>query len=143
MKDLTSRKPSFSLSNASPKTIIIGFLILLLIGLVIIMILFAGGTSIDADDTVYIDGSLKTIVNYGDDTPQDYWVQYKIYREDGILSREQVGDLYSYIMTFRKGPNVTEYKIPLKKGDYQIFIYISTVEENPKRVTGFIRSITI
>ena len=97
----------------------------------------------DADDTVYIDESLKTIVNYGDDTPQDYWVQYKIYREDGILSREQVGDLYSYIMTFRKGPNVTEYKVPLKKGDYQIFIYISTVEENPKRVTGFIRSITI
>ena len=41
MKDLSSRKPSFSLSNASPRTIIIGFLSLLLIGLVIIMILFA------------------------------------------------------------------------------------------------------
>ncbi|MCQ2376403.1 MAG: hypothetical protein MJ006_00155 [Methanocorpusculum sp.] len=143
MKDLSSRRFPVSFSNPSPRVLLIGFLLLMLIGLVIILILFSGGSSMGADDTVYIDGSLKTIVTYGEDTPQDYWVQYKIYREGGFLSREQIGELYSYIMTFKKGPNVTEYKIPLQKGDYQVFIYISTVEEHPKRVTGFIHPVTI
>lgn len=143
MKDLSSPKFPVSLSNPSPRTLLIGFLILLLIGLVVIMILFAGGASMEADDTVYIDGTLKTIINYGEDTPQDYWVQYKIYHEDGILSREQIGDTYSYILTFKKGPNLTGYTVPLRKGNYQIFIYISTVEENPKRVTAFVHPITI
>ena len=144
MKDLSSRKPlSSAISSASPRVLLIGFLILLLIGLVIIMFLFAGGSSVSADDTVYIDGSLKTVINYGEDLPQDYWVQYKVYRDDGILSRNQIGEVHSTIMTFKKGPNVAGYKIPLPHGDYQIFIYISTVEENPKRVTAFVHSITI
>lgn len=143
MRDLGSGKPFAALASPSPRMIVIGFLTLLLIGLVIIMVIFANGVSIDANETVYSDGKLKTIVNYHDETPQDIWVQYMIYREDGILSREKIGETYSYIMPLKKGPNLAEYKIKLEPGTYKIFIYLSTTDPEPKRITGFIHSVDI
>ncbi|HJJ30752.1 MAG TPA: hypothetical protein O0X97_00715 [Methanocorpusculum sp.] len=143
MRDLGSRKPLAALSSPTPRMIVIGFLTLLLVGLVIIMVIFANGMSIDANDTVYSDGKLKTIINYHDDTPEDIWVQYMVYREDGILSREKIGETYSYIMPLKKGPNLAEYKVNLEPGTYKVFIYLSTTDPEPKRITGFIHSVEI
>ena len=143
MRDLYPRKPFAALASPTPRMIVIGFLTLLLIGLIIIMVIFANGVSIDANDTIYTDGKLKTIVNYHDETPQDIWVQYMIYREEGILSREKIGETYSYIMPLKKGQNLAEYKVKLEPGTYKVFIYLSNTDPEPKRITGFIHSVEI
>ncbi|HJJ38547.1 MAG TPA: hypothetical protein O0X42_00285 [Methanocorpusculum sp.] len=143
MKDLSSPRLPKALSSPSPRMLLIGFLILLLIGLVIIMVIFSNGVAVDANDTVYSDGKLKTIINYHDENPEEIWVQYVIYREDGILSREKIGKTYSYILPLKKGQNLAEYKIKLDPGTYKVFIYLSTTDPEPKRITGFIHSVDV
>ncbi|HJJ35928.1 MAG TPA: hypothetical protein O0X27_01990 [Methanocorpusculum sp.] len=141
MKDLSSRRLSSPKSGVTPRMVAIGFLILMLIGLVILMVLFAGGSSIDADESYYIDGKLKTIINYANDDQQTVWVQHTIYREDDLLTREKIGDTYSTQVKLLKGPNLVEYAVPLEPGVYKVFTYISTTDESPRRITGFISTV--
>ncbi len=143
MNDLSSHRRLSLCSALSPMVIAIVFVCLMLIGLVVLMVLYAGGNTMDADDSVYIDGKLKTIINYNADTPQEVWVQYTIYRENGLLIREKVGETYSTRVILSKGLNLVEYATPLSTGTYKVFTYISTTDETPKRMTGFISTVEI
>lgn len=137
MKDFLERDP------INPRTILIGGLTILLAGLIIILLLFSGGGGIDADTPVYDDGVLKTTISYTKDTPQEVWVQYNIFRQNSIFSSTQIGDTFTFTETLRKGNTLSECPVELEPGEYKIFIYISTYEENAKRLAGFIRTIQI
>lgn len=137
MKDFLERDP------VNPRTILIGGLAVLLAGLIIILFLFSGGSGIDADTPVYDDGVLKTTISSSGDKPQTVWVQYNIFRQDSMFTSTQIGDTFSFTETLRKGNTLSECPVELERGEYKIFIYISTYEENPKRLAGFIRTIQI
>lgn len=137
MKDFLDRDP------VNPRNILIGGLVVLLAGLIIILLLFSGGSGIDADTPVYDDGVLKTTISYTGDDAKTVWVQYNIFRQDSIVSSTQIGDTFSFTETLRKGNTLSECPVELEKGEYKIFIYLSTYEENPKRLAGFIRTIQI
>lgn len=137
MKDFLERDP------VNPRTVLIGGLTVLLAGLIIILLLFSGGSGIDADTPVYDDGVLKTTISYTKDTPQKVWVQYNIFRQDGMFSSTQIGNTFSFAETLQKGNTLSECPVELDAGEYKIFIYISTYEDNPKRLAGFIRTIQI
>ena len=143
MKDLSSRRLSSSKSGVSPRMVAIGFLILMFVGIIILMVLFAGGSSIDADESYYIDGKLKTIITYANDDHQTVWVQHTIYREYDLFTREKIGDTYSTKIELVKGPNLIEYAVALEPGVYKVFTYISTTDESPRRITGFISTVEI
>lgn len=143
MKDLSSRRGSSSRSGVSPRMVAIGFLVLMFIGLVILMVLFAGGSTIEADESYYIDGKLKTIITYNADEPQKVWVQHTIYREDDLLTREKIGETYSTTVDLVKGPNLVEYAVALDPGVYKVFTYISTTDESPRRLAGFISMVDV
>jgi len=143
MKDLSSRRFSSSKSSISPRVIAIGFLALMLIGIIILMVLFAGGSTIEADESYYIDGKLKTIISYSEDDHQKVWVQHTIYREDDLLTREKIGDTYSTTVELLKGPNLVEYAVPLEPGLYKVFTYVSTTDPSPRRITGFISLVEV
>lgn len=137
MKDFLERDP------VNPRTILIGGLAVLLAGLIIILFLFSGGSGIDADTPVYDDGVLKTTISSSGDKPQTVWIQYNIFRQDSMFTSTQIGDTFSFTETLRKGNTLSECPVELERGEYKIFIYISTYEENPKRLAGFIRTIQI
>lgn len=143
MRDLSSRRISSSPSGVNPRVIAIGFLGLMLIGIIILMILFAGGSTIEADESYYIDGKLKTIITSSTDEPQKVWVQHTVYREDDLLTREKIGDTYSSVVELVKGPNLVEYPLVLEPGEYKIFTYVSTADDSPRRITGFISQIEV
>ncbi|HJJ39923.1 MAG TPA: hypothetical protein O0X25_00695 [Methanocorpusculum sp.] len=136
MKDLSDREPI-----TSGRTIIILALLVLLAGLVIILFMFAGGASVDADTPIYVDGKLMTTISNSGDS-QKTWVQYNIYRQGG-LSSEQVGETYSYITELQKGNTLSTCDVTLSPGTYKVFIYISSCEENPVRIAGFIKDIEV
>ncbi|MBR4987441.1 MAG: hypothetical protein IKY81_02105 [Methanocorpusculum sp.] len=137
MKDFLERDP------VNPRTILIGGLAVLLAGLIIILLLFSGGGGINADTPVYDDGVLKTTISYSDDELQDVWVQYNIFRQDGLFSSTQIGSTFSFAETLTKGNTLSECPVTLEAGEYKIFIYISTYTENPKRLAGYIKTIQI
>ncbi len=137
MKDFLERDP------VNPRTLLIGGLTVLLAGLIIILILFSGGGGISADTPVYDDGVLKTTISYDKDTPQKVWVQYNIFRQNGIFSSTQIGKTFSFTETLRKGNILSECPVELEPGEYKIFLYISTYEDNAKRLAGFIHTIQI
>ncbi|MBE6506333.1 MAG: hypothetical protein E7Z72_00185 [Methanocorpusculum parvum] len=137
MKDFLDRDP------VNPRNILIGGLLVLLAGLIIILFLFSGGAGIDADTPVYDDGVLKTTISYsGDDSP-DVWVQYNIFRQDGMFFSTQIGGTHSFKETLTKGNTLSECPVELEAGEYKIFLYISSYEDNPKRLAGYIRTIQI
>ena len=136
MKDLSDRDPI-----NSRRTIIIIALLVLLAGLIIIFFMFAGGSNIDADTPIYVDGKLMTTIsNSGED--QQAWVQYNIYHQDG-LSSNQVGGTYSYVTDLKKGNTLSTCDVTLSPGTYKVFIYISTYDANPVRIAGFIKDIEV
>ncbi len=137
MKDFLERDP------ISPRNLLIGGLIVLLAGLIIILLLFSGGAGINVDTPVYDDGVLKTTITYSGDTPQDVWVQYNIFKQNDILTSTQIGDTFSFVETLKKGNTLSELPLDLEPGEYKIFIYISTRDETPDRLAGFIRTIQI
>ncbi len=137
MKDFLDRDP------INPRNVLIGGLVVLLAGLIIILILFSGGSGVDADTPVYDDGILKTTISYTGDEPEKVWVQYNIFHQDGMFSSTQIGNTFSFVETLTKGITLSECPVELESGEYKIFIYISTFEENPKRLAGYIRTIQI
>lgn len=137
MKDFLDRDP------VNPRSILIGGLIVLLAGLIIILMLFSGGSGIDADTPVYDDGILKTTISYSGDDPLKVWVQYNIFRQNSVFSSTQIGGTFSFVETLEKGNTLSECPVELEPGEYKIFLYISTCAENPKRLAGFIRTIQI
>ena len=137
MKDFLDRDP------INPRNVLIGGLVVLLAGLIIILILFSGGSGVDADTKVYYDGILKTTISYTGDEPEKVWVQYNIFHQDGMFSSTQIGNTFSFVETLTKGNTLSECPVELESGEYKIFIYISTFEENPKRLAGYIRTIQI
>ena len=137
MKDFLDRDP------INPRNVLIGGLVVLLAGLIIILFLFSGGSGVDADTPVYDDGILKTTISYTGDEPEKVWVQYNIFRQDGMFSSTQIGNTFSFVETLTKGITLSECPVELESGEYKIFIYISTFEENPKRLAGYIRTIQI
>ena len=137
MKDFLDRDP------INPRNVLIGGLVVLLAGLIIILFLFSGGSGVDADTPVYDDGILKTTISYTGDEPEKVWVQYNIFRQDGMFSSTQIGNTFSFVKTLTKGNTLSECPVELESGEYKIFIYISTFEENPKRLAGYIRTIQI
>lgn len=137
MKDFLEPDP------VNPRTLLIGGLAVLLAGLVIILILFSGGAGINADTPIYDDGVLKTTITYSGDTPQEVWIQYNIFRQENPFSSVQIGETFSFVDTLEKGNTLSLCPVFLEDGEYKIFIYISTLEENPKRLAGFIKTIQI
>ena len=137
MKDFLDRDP------INPRNVLIGGLVVLLAGLIIILFLFSGGSGVDADTPVYDDGILKTTISYTGDEPEKVWVQYNIFRQDGMFSSTQIGNTFSFVETLTNGNTLSECPVELESGEYKIFIYISTFEENPKRLAGYIRTIQI
>ena len=137
MKDFLDRDP------INPRNVLIGGLVVLLAGLIIILFLFSGGSGVDADTRVYDDGILKTTISYTGDEPEKVWVQYNIFRQDGMFSSTQIGNTFSFVETLTNGNTLSECPVELESGEYKIFIYISTFEENPKRLAGYIRTIQI
>jgi len=136
MDDLSGRVP-----KKKVRIIVFSFLIAVLIALVVVLIVFAGGSSYDVDTPVYKDGKLvTTISNSGND--EMVWVQYRIFRQDGLKS-EQIGDTFSYGVDLKKGKTVTTCDVNLDPGKYKIFIYLSTYVEDSQRIAGFVRDIEV
>lgn len=137
MKDFLEPDP------VNPRALLIGGLAVLLAGLIIILVLFSGGAGIEADTPIYDDGILKTTITYTKDEPQDVWIQYNIFRQENPFSSVQIGDTHSFVETLKKGNTLSLCPVFLEDGEYKIFIYISTLEDNPKRLAGFIKTIHI
>ncbi len=138
MKDFSDRNP------VNIRSIFIGGLVILLAGLITIMVLFSGGSSIDADTPVYDNGSLKTTFSYHGPQPRDVWIQYSIFRQTGILSSTGVGEAQSFAMTFYTGNTLAACPVTLTPGEYKIFIYVLDREDDRAgRLAGFIRTITV
>lgn len=136
MKDLSGREPM-----STTRVVVVGALIALVIGLVVILLLFAGGSSFDVDTPKYQDGKLlTTISNSGED--RTVWVQYNIFYQEGFGS-EQVGDTFSYVTNLKKGNTLSTCDVTLKPGSYKIFIYISSYDEKAERLAGFVRDIEV
>jgi len=136
MKDLSGRD-----SINTKRVAIIAALIALVIGLIVILFLFGGGSSFDVNTPKYQDGKLlTTVTNSGQD--KKVWIQYNIFRQEGFGS-EQVGDTYSYVIDAKKGNTLSTCDVTLKPGPYKVFIYISSYSNNPERIAGFIRDIEV
>lgn len=135
MKDFLERDP------IPTRKLIIGGLAILLVGLIVILVLFSGSSGIDVDTPIYDDGVLKTTVTYSGEDTRDVWIQYNIFRQDNILSSTKIGDTFTFYETLSKGNTLSSLPIDLTSGEYKIFIYFSTVEDNPKRIAAFIKTI--
>lgn len=142
MNDLTSRRRKGG-AEVTPRTIVIGFLFLTIIGLIVVLILFAGSFTVEAGDMVHVDGKLITTVSSTNEEPTDVWVQHLIYRDNGIFSREKVGETYSVIQTLTNGENVLVCPAALGPGTYKIFIYISSADESQRRLAGITKTLVL
>lgn len=115
----------------------------LVVGVTVILLLFSGAPQIDAGDTFYNNGVLKTPLIYGNDEPLDVWIQYDVTKSGDMLSYDKYYPVQSYTLTLNKGVTVSEMPVYLSPGKYKIFIYILDRTENHRRITGFIKYVEV
>lgn len=127
----------------SMRKLYLGGAALLIVGVIVILLIFSGAPQIEAKDPVYENGVMKTVFTYGGTEPIDVWIQYEIFKEDGLFSSEEATPMQSFIATFSKGDTLSEMPVELDSGKYKIFIYILERNEPNKRITGFIKYLDV
>lgn len=123
----------------SMRNLYFGGAAVLIVGIIVILLVFSGAPQIEAKDPVYEKGMLKTVFTYGNEEPLDVWIQYEIFKEDGMFSSAKISPMQSVTATFKKGGTLSELPVKLDAGKYKIFIYILERKDSNKRITGFIK----
>lgn len=126
--------------TVSMRKLYLGGFVILIVGIIIILLVFSGAPQIEADDPIYSNGLMTTVFNYNSDEPLTAWIQYEVFKEDGLFSSVPAAPMQSFIADFRKDQiTVSNMPVILSPGKYKIFIYILEKDEPHKRITGFIK----
>jgi len=125
------------------KKIYIGGLILLIIGIVVILIVFSGGEHIEVKTLTYDNGELTTVFSYDGDEPHKVWIQYRVFKVNGLFSVTEINNIDTQIATLTKGDTELKLKLNLEHGEYKVFMYIIDFEDMNRRLAAFIRYINV
>lgn len=115
-------------------------LTLILIAVLLIFVCTAGCVNVDADDPVYKNNTLTTVIEYSGET-RDVWVQNTVYLIDGITSTKIETKVLPF--TFTNGQNICEIPFDLPKGEYKVNIYVLGRDENTERIAAIIRNFNV
>ncbi|MDO5844121.1 MAG: hypothetical protein Q4Q53_03110 [Methanocorpusculum sp.] len=128
----------------SMRNLYLGGFLLLIAGIIVILLVFSATPQIEAKEPVYSNGILTTEFTYSGDQPLTAWIQYEVFKEDGLFSSTSAAPMQSFIADFGKGQTtISKMPVILNSGKYKIFIYILEKEEPHKRITGFIKYVDV
>ncbi len=113
---------------------------MLLAGLLFALVCIGGCVSVDAEDPVYANGNLTTIIHYDGDV-RDVWVQHTLYRVDGLSSIKM--DTITLPYTFSTGRQICEIPVNLSPGSYKVHLYVLGRGNTSDRIGAFIRTFEV
>ena len=114
--------------------------LMLLAGLLFVLVCICGCVSVDAEDPVYVNGNLTTIIHYEGDV-RDVWVQHTIYLVDGLSMTELNTSILPY--TFSTGRQICEIPVDLSPGSYKVHLYVLGRGNSSDRIGAFIRTFEV